>query len=143
MEKITFEAQLRSVSEQPDGGGGSKGGRDAGNDLEGSTPASFSAAISSAARPKISGSPLLRRTTLRPARACSIISALISSCVMLFVPQRLPTLTISACGRREIENRLRDQVVVENYVGGLDQAQRFDGEQVGIAGACADQIDLA
>jgi hypothetical protein len=41
-------------------------------------------------------------------RACSIMSALISSCVMVFVPQRLPTLTISA-GRSQIENGLRER----------------------------------
>ena len=106
-------------------------------------PASASAAISSAARPKMSGSPLLSRTTLRPARACSIISALISSCVMFFAPQRLPTLTIlrwrgqgrgSAGGTRS-SCRITSR--------GLDEAQRLHGEQIGVAGACADEVDLA
>ena len=46
-------------------------------------------------------------------------------------------------GRSEIENRLRNEVVVEDDVGGLDKAQRFDGEQVGIARAGADERDLA
>ena len=46
-------------------------------------------------------------------------------------------------GRGEIENCLRDKVVVQDDVGGLDEAQGFDGEQVGIAGACADEVDRA
>ncbi len=126
-----------------DGGCGSEGCSDAGNDLEGNLRRSVSAAISSAARPKMSGSPLLRRTTRRLARACSIISALISSCVMLFVPQRLPTLMTSAEGEARSRIALRDEVVVEDDVGGLDEAQRLDGEQVGVAGACADERTTA
>ena len=36
-----------------------------------------------------------------------------------------------------------DERVVEDDVGGLKEAERFDGEEVGIAGASADEIDLA
>jgi hypothetical protein len=45
--------------------------------------------------------------------------------------------------RGELENGLRDEIVVEDHVGGLDEAQRLDGEQVGIAGAGADEINFA
>ena len=45
-------------------------------------------------------------------------------------------------GRRIFENRLRDEVVVENHVRMLDQAQGFDGEQVGVSGTCAHEIDF-
>ena len=42
-------------------------------------------------------------------------------------------------GRGEIEDGLRDEIVVEDQVGGLDAAERLDGEQVGVAGAGADE----
>ena len=62
---------------------------------------------------------------------------------MVFVPQRLPTLTTSAPGCGQLENRRRNQIVVQNHIGGLNQAQGLDGEQVGIAGACADEEHFA
>ena len=44
-------------------------------------------------------------------------------------------------GRRQIKNRLRNKVVVQNEVGGLNEAQRLDGQQLRVTGAGADQID--
>ena len=58
------------------------------------------------------------------------------------MPQRLPTFTISASGG-ELENRRRNQVVVQNNIGGLDQAQRLDREQVGIARSGSDKLTFA
>ena len=139
---MTLDALLRLVSEQPTAAAAANAAVMPGTTSKG-TPASVSAANSSAARPKMSGSPLLRRTTLRWARACSIMSALISSCVMLFMPQRLPTLTISAWGGAKLRIACGNKVVVEDDVGGLNQAQRLDGEQIGIAGAGSYEIDLA
>ena len=62
---------------------------------------------------------------------------------MLFVPQRLPTLTVSAEETARSRIGSRDEIIVEDYVGGLDEAQRFDGEQFGIAGTGADEKDFA
>ena len=44
--------------------------------------------------------------------------------------------------RGQCKNRLRNKAVVQNYIGGLKKAQSLDGEQVGISGTGADQIDL-
>src|SRR5580704_16807043 len=101
-------------------------------------PASRNASISSAARPKTSGSPLLRRTTDTPCDAFSIMSRLISACVVFFVPQRLPTFTVSAR-----ENCRRNQIVMKNDVRSRKQPNRLDREQLGIAGPGADQVHLA
>jgi len=42
-----------------------------------------------------------------------------------------------------VENRLRDEAVMHDDVGLLHQAQRAEGQQIGIAGAGAHQIHLA
>ena len=39
---------------------------------------------------------------------------------------------------REFQDRLRHKVVVKDHICQLNEAMRFDGEQVRIAGACAD-----
>ena len=67
------------------------------------------------------------------------MSALISSWVMFFTPQRLPTLTISALRRGEVEDGVRHKVVVQDDVRRLDETQGLHREQIGIAGAGADQ----
>jgi len=61
-----------------------------------STLALRSASISSPARPKISGSPPLRRRTTSCLAAADTSSELISSCVSNLCPQRLPTSITSA-----------------------------------------------
>ena len=71
---ITLDAALRSVSEQGIAAAAAKAAVIPGTTSK-PTPASVSAAISSAARPKISGSPLFSRITRRPESACAIISA--------------------------------------------------------------------
>ena len=51
---------------------------------------------------------------------------------------------IDAFGARrgEFEESGRGEVVVEDGVGESENATAFDGDQLGVAGACADQIDL-
>jgi hypothetical protein len=44
-------------------------------------------------------------------------------------------------GSGELKDGLGDKVIVQKDVGGLNQAQSFYGEQVGVAGAGADQRD--
>ena len=44
---------------------------------------------------------------------------------------------------RVIEHALADQAIVENHVGGFQRAHRLHGEQLGIAGAGADQQHAA
>ena len=56
-----------------------------------STADARSVSASSPPRPKTNGSPPLSRTTLRPARARSIISASISDWSIPLSPGRLPT----------------------------------------------------
>ncbi len=54
---------------------------------------------------------------------------------MVLLPQRFPTLTIFGRRRGMVENRLRDKVVVQDYVGRLDEPQSLDGKQVRVSGA--------
>ena len=46
-----------------------------------------------------------------------------------------------ASGARAVERGRRDQPVVDDHVGGRDQLERASGQQPGIAGAGADQVD--
>ena len=97
--KMSFEAELRSVSGVLSAAATAKAAVMPGTISKG-MPASLRAAISSPARPKTRGSPDLRRTTVRFARACSSMRSWISAWVMRGWPQRLPTGMISAgCGR--------------------------------------------
>ena len=46
-------------------------------------------------------------------------------------------------GGDEREDLRADERIVEDDVGGLQEAQRFDGEEIGVTGAGADEIDVA
>ncbi len=46
-------------------------------------------------------------------------------------------------GRRELKDCRGYEVIVEDDVGGLDEAEGLDGEQIGIAGPCTDKVDAA
>ena len=105
-------------------------------------PAASSAAISSCARPNSIGSPPLRRTTTRCARAASTSRLLMNRCAVECLPQRLPTAIFCArCGERD---RLRmHQRVVEHDVGLGEQARGAQRQQVRRARAGADEVDGA
>ena len=49
----------------------------------------------------------------------------------------------SASGRARVQRARRDQAVVEDHVGGAISSQRAGGQQPGIAGAGADEVDAA
>ena len=140
MEKITLDALLRLVSEQPSGGGRGKGSSDAGNNLEGNAGFGERGNLLGGAA-KEQRVATLEATTVRLARACSIIRALISSCVMFLLPQRLPTLTISARGeaRRESPAEQDRRAAPRRR---FEAAQRLHGKQIGIARSGSDQVNL-
>ena len=73
-------ATLRSVSEVFSEAAAPSAAVTPGTTVTG-TPASRQPSISSLARPKIIGSPPLRRTTCLPSRASATIIAVISSCL--------------------------------------------------------------
>ena len=105
-------------------------------------PASSRAWASSPPRPNTNGSPPLRRTTRRPARASSTSSVEISSCGT-GRPGRLPTSISSAVGGTSAEHAVADERVVHDDVGGGQQARRLDRQQVRVAGPGPDQRDRA
>ena len=106
-------------------------------------PASASASASSPPRPKMNGSPPLSRTTVRPRRARSISRRRISSWQYGMVGLLLAHVEPLGGGRRQIEQRGRGQVIVEDAVGERQNFAAFQGEEVGIAGTGAHQVDLA
>src|SRR5579864_2251839 len=91
------ELKRRSVSEMPSEAAAESAAVTPGTISYG-TRADSRASRSSASRPKSPGSPLFRRTTLKPRRAEASMRRLISDWVMFFVPQRLPTLMTIAWG---------------------------------------------
>ena len=103
-------------------------------------PAARSASTSSPPRPKMKGSPAFRRTTVSPARTRRTSSALISSCVQRAWPLRLPTATSSASRRARVQHCRRHQVVVHEDVGLAQQLRGLQRQQIGIAGARADDV---
>ena len=96
LKTINREARLRSVSEASRKAAADDAAVTPGTTSKG-TPASRRASISSAARPKIMGSPDFSRITANPLRADTIINSWMAACVIFFRPQRLPTLMTSAC----------------------------------------------
>jgi hypothetical protein len=95
--RMSFEAAVRSVSGVLRQAATAKAAVIPGT-ISKEMPASRRAAISSPARPKMSGSPDLRRTTERSARTWWSMRKWISAWVMRGWPQRLPTGMISAEG---------------------------------------------
>ena len=43
--------------------------------------------------------------------------------------------------RRKIENRLRDKIVVQDNIGGLNETHCLDRKQIGVAGTRSHQIN--
>ena len=125
------------------GGRGHAGG-DAGHDLERRSPASRSTSASSPPRPNTNGSPPLRRTTRRPARR--VLDQQPVASPPAGTAGRRP-----ACRRRRAPRPSRawasavgrDQAVVEDHVGGRDQLDGAHGQQAGVAGPRADEVDDA
>ena len=85
------------------------------------------------------GSPAFRRTTVWPARTRRTSSALISSCVQRTWPLRLPTATSSA-SRRARQHRRRHEIVVQDGVGLAQELRGLERQEIGIAGAGADDM---
>lgn len=66
----------------------------------------------------------------------------------LFLSKKLLTAALAdvddlSRGRDQFKNRRADQRIVQDYIGGLQQANGFDGEQFGITGASANQENSA
>ena len=102
-------------------------------------PALSSAAISSPARPKIMGSPDLRRTTRLPALARldhqGVDVVLPAGGAMAgLADQQAPGLAPG-----EVEDLGRHEVVEQDHVGRAQRPHRLEGEQLRVAGAGADQ----
>ena len=102
-------------------------------------PAARQAAISSPARPKISGSPPLSRTTRRPLLASVDhqrvdVVLLAGGAVAGLADQHL--LGLAA---REFEHVTDDQIVEQDHVGRLQRAHRAQRQQLRIARPGADQ----
>ncbi len=87
------------------------------------------------------GSPLLSRTT-HPAGA----SVLDHQRVDFVLRDALGAAALAHVedfsARCEIENRLRNKVIVKDYIRGPKQTRRFEGEEIGIAGTSAHEIHL-
>ena len=86
-------------------------------------PAVCRAAISSAARPKMKGSPPLSRATTLPAEASRTRMRLISACEVVGPPGVLPTKMRSASRRAYSRIFGIDQTVDDQHVGLLQALQ--------------------
>ena len=106
-------------------------------------PASASASASSPPRPKMNGSPPLRRTTVSPRRRA--VDQHGADLVLRDGVRRPFLADIDALGvrRGEVEQRVGGEVVVEDDVGLGEDAAAFDGQEVGVARAGADEVDLS
>ena len=104
------------------------------------SPAARSACASSPPRPKTNGSPPFRRTTERPARACSTSRRVVSSWGTCSPPPTLPTSTSSASRAHAGQRLGRDEPVVQDHVGAGQQLERARREQPGVAGPGADEV---
>jgi hypothetical protein len=49
---------------------------------------------------------------------------------------------LSGCARKG-EDRRGNKIVVKEDIGGLNEAQSFDSEEVGVSGTCADEINFS
>ena len=106
-----------------------------------STPALRRASASSPPRPKTNGSPPLRRTTVS-ARPRGVDQHVVDP--VLGVGRSAGTLAdVDHLGPRgdQVKDPWVHQPVVDDHVGGFQQLQGPQGEQVGIAGAGSDQVD--
>ena len=107
------------------------------------TPAARSAAISSPARPKISGSPDLRRTTRLPSFASRTRSVLISPWVTAWPPLRLADIDAAGVAAPLGDDRLGHQAVIDDDVGFLEGALGAERQQILGARTGADQRHMA
>ena len=106
-------------------------------------PASASASTSSPPRPKINGSPPLRRTTVKPAPR-----PLDHHAADLFLRIRVhgflfPDVDAFAILAGEIQQVLVGQVIVEHGIRKRQQLAAFPGDEIRIARTGANQINLA
>ena len=106
------------------------------------TPAARSAAISSPARPKISGSPDFRRTTRWPCCASRTRSALISSWLTAMVALGLADIDAVGVATALRDDRVGHQPVIDDDVGFLEGALGAERQQILGAGTGADQRDV-
>ena len=105
------------------------------------TPAAESASASSPPRPKTNGSPPFSRTTNRPARA-----VLDEAGVDLLLRHRVVVGALrgvdqDAAGRRLVEQLVADQPVEHEHLGAPHELEPAHGDQPGVAGAGAHQVD--
>ena len=117
--------------------------RDAGHHLDGNAGGAAAPRSPRAARPNTIGSPPLRRTTRLPAcasfehqRVDVVLPA--AGAAAGLADQHAPRLA-----PRQLQHLRAHQAVVEDDVGRLQRAQRLQRQQLGIAGAGADQGDRA
>ena len=105
------------------------------------TPAAASASASSPPRPNTNGSPPFSRTTRSAVRPRSTSTALISSWVRSTWPGRLARGDQLGARGRELEQGGRREPVVHDDVGAREQLGAAHGEQAGITGPGADEVD--
>ena len=103
-------------------------------------PAACRNSSSSPPRPKMKGSPPLRRTTFCPACAASSRRRLIASCPIPGCAFALADEHLLRVAARAVENVRADQFVVENHVRRLQRLQRAQGQQIRVARTGADKM---
>ena len=109
-----------------------RGGGNAWNDLKADAVPSEVLA-SSLPRPKMNGSPPFSRTTCRPARPASA-AARWSRTGSDGDSRRACRRRCAACQSESGRKLVTDQPVIDHNIGGADQAQRFDRQQVRVPG---------
>ena len=142
---VTKTHRLRAVAvgERDAGVGGAARGRgDAGHDLEGDALGGERLDLLAAA-PEDEGVAALEAhdaLALLGQAHQQVVDVLLRHRVLRALLAGVDALGVRA---HEVEDRPRDQPVVDHDVGALHEAQRAEGEQVRIAGAGADQRHLA